>query len=180
MWQKSVRGFTLLELMVVVVIVIILAVVALPSFESSLRLNRVNTLTNVLIASLSLARSEAIRSHYPMGVCASSDGQSCGTNWSDGWIVWRDSNGNSALDSGEDILNYNKANPAVTIKANPAEVKFMFDRRGRTSGTRVAEGLALNQSIQLQPNQCTPQEMLQRTLRVNASGQINSASGACT
>ena len=180
MGPKSVRGFTLLELMVVVVVVVILAAVALPSFESSLRLNRVNTLTNVLIASLSMARSEAIRSHYPMGVCASSDGRSCGTNWSNGWIVWRDTNGNSALDNGEDVLNYNQANPAVTITANPIAAKFTFDRRGRTAATAVAEGLGLGQSIQLQPNQCSPKEILQRTLRVNASGQINATSGACT
>ena len=180
MCEKVIRGFTLLELMVVVVIVILLAAVAMPNFESSFRFNRVNTVTNTLIASLSLARSEAIRSHHPMGVCGSTDGQACGGSWSTGWIVWRDSNGNGAVDHGEDILNQSQANPTIVITTQPDSAKFLFDRRGRTSATSVAEGLSYGQSIRLQPRNCSPKESFQRTLRVNASGQINSVSGACT
>ena len=180
MWQKVGRGFTLLELMVVVVIVILLVAVALPNFESSFRFNRVNTVTNILIASLSLARSEAIRSHHQTGVCASSDGQSCVGNWSNGWIVWRDFNANGAVDNGEDVLNQSQANPAIVISTIPDAAKFLFDRRGRTSSASVAEGLPYGQSIRLQPRNCSPKEHFQRTLRVNASGQINSVSGACT
>lgn len=55
------NGFTLVELMVTVAVLAILSTIAYPSFQSTIRSNRVATTTNELIASLALARSEAIK-----------------------------------------------------------------------------------------------------------------------
>ena len=60
--------------------------------EMRLRSNRVATTSNELLASLSLARTEAIRGLGPAGVCPSADGTSCATttDWAAGWTVWRE------------------------------------------------------------------------------------------
>ena len=74
MSKRQVTGFTLIELLVTISIMAILLTIALPSFQGSMRSNRVATTSNELLASLSLARSEAIRSTRGGGVCASADG----------------------------------------------------------------------------------------------------------
>ncbi len=68
-------GFTLVELMVTVAMLAILSAIAFPSFQSTLRSNRVATATNEMIAAIALARSEAVRNNRGSSICASSDGQ---------------------------------------------------------------------------------------------------------
>ena len=170
MSRRQVAGFTLIELMVTIAVVAILAAIALPSFQSSLRSNRVATTTNEMIASLSLARSEAIRNNGGSAVCPSNSGTACAGNWSDGWLVWADANGNSALDAGETVLRYSRGNPKLTVNNTGGTVAF--DSRGR----RRAAG---NQTLTLRPDECASQP-LQRTLTINASGQVTTVKGACS
>lgn len=69
------NGFTLVELMVTVAVLAILSTIAYPSFQSTIRSNRVATTTNELIASLALARSEAIKKHAWWGCMRIHSGQ---------------------------------------------------------------------------------------------------------
>lgn len=170
MSRRQVSGFTLLELMVTVAIMAILLAIALPSFQSSLRSNRAATATNEMMASLSLARSEAIKNKGGGAVCPSSSGTACVGNWSDGWLVWADANGNSALDAGETVLRYSQGNPRLTV--NNSDATVAFDPRGRSRA-------AGNQTLTLRPDECGSQP-LQRTLTVNASGQVTTVKGACS
>lgn len=163
-------GFTLIELMVTIAVLAILLGLALPSFQQSLRSNRVATATNEMIAALSLARSEAIRNNGGGAVCSSASGTACGGSWSDGWLVWADANGNSALDAGEAVLRYSQGNAKLAVSNTGGAVAF--DPRGR----RRAVG---NQSLTLRPDECASQP-LQRTLTINASGQVTTAKGACS
>ena len=163
-------GFTLIELMVVIALLALLLALGLPSFQGSLRSNRVSTATNEMIASLSLARSEAIRSTRGSGVCSSADGTTCGGTWSDGWLVWGDANGNGALDAGEDVLRYSRGNESLA--ANGPSVAVAFDSRGRRRATA-------NQVLSLQPADCGGQP-LRRTMTINASGQVRVVKGTCS
>jgi type II secretion system protein H len=54
------RGFTLVELMVLIGIVGLLAAIAVPSFRSYNRANRLGTTADMMIADLSLARATAV------------------------------------------------------------------------------------------------------------------------
>lgn len=85
-YLKFIRGFNLVELMVVIAIVAILASLAAPSFVELLRINRLSAAATAFQVSLSLARSEAIKrggDSRVSVVAASSAG-----DWSGGWTVF--------------------------------------------------------------------------------------------
>ncbi len=96
------RGLTLLELMIVLAIAGILIATAAPSFSTSIQNTRMVTQINGLHASISLARSEAIKRNENVTVCRSSDGTSCAGNWQDGWIVFVDFDVDGSVDDDGD------------------------------------------------------------------------------
>lgn len=166
MFRRQVGGFTLLELMVTVTIAAILLAVALPSFQGSIRSNRVATTTNEALASFALARSEAIRNTRGAGVCASADGATCAADWNSGWLVWSDANGNSAVDAGEAIVRYSQGKDSVNMVATAATVTF--DSRGRARGGA--------QTVNIVPvGVATPA----RCINISTTGQTRVAQAAC-
>lgn len=86
------RGFTLIELLVVLSISAILLAVAVPSFQSSIASMRATDAANSLVASIDLARAEAIRRGEQVFLCraTSTAPTACASagDWGDGWIVW--------------------------------------------------------------------------------------------
>jgi type IV fimbrial biogenesis protein FimT len=168
MHRTRVTGFTLVELMVTIAIVAILLAIGLPSFQGSMRSNRIATSTNELMASLSLARTEAIRSTKSAEVCASSNGTSCGDDWNEGWIVWTDNDGNNAIGGGE-VVRYVQAHPNLSLAM--AADKIGFDNRGRSVGGE--------QTFILRPDDCPNGQKLQRSLKVTSVGQVNMTQEDC-
>lgn len=167
---KRGAGFSLVELMITLVVLAILAAVAFPNFQGVMRSNRVSTTTNELLASLSLARAEAIKNAHGAGVCASTAGVACdGATWGDGWMVWADANGNGTFDATETIIRFSEGSPQVV--AGNADLVIAFDSRGRRRALAA-------QSIALQPDDCGGQDLL-RTVSINQTGQTKVAKGAC-
>ena len=166
MFKRRIGGFTLLELMVTIAIAAILLAIALPSFQGSLRSNRVATATNELLASLSLARSEAVRNTRGAGVCTSADGAACGGDWNSGWLVWADTDGDGAVDAGETVVRFTQAKPMLTMTGSATTLAF--DPRGRTIGGQ--------QTIGLRPSDAaTPA----RCVTISVTGQTRVAQAAC-
>lgn len=159
-------GFTLIELMVTVAVLAILLTIGLPSFQSSLRSNRVSTASNGLLTAISLARSEAIRSTRGAGVCASADGSNCGGTWNDGWLVWMDSNGDGVKDGGENVIRYMQGGGKLSV-AGTAQV-LAFDRRGRI--TTGAQSIGVHPESHDTPLRCVV---------IGATGQARVQGGAC-
>ncbi len=91
-------GFTLVELMAVLAIASALLVVALPSFSILLKNNRMLSLVYEMRAALNTARSEALAQRTFVTLCSSNDGTSCSGEWKDGYIAFRDTNGDGTVD----------------------------------------------------------------------------------
>jgi type IV fimbrial biogenesis protein FimT len=164
------KGFTLVELMTAIAVMAILTAIAYPSFTGTLRSNRMATTSNQLIASLSLARSEAVKNTQGAGVCASTNGTSCGGTWANGWMVWSDLNHNGTFDGNDQVLRYTAGRTDLRAAANQSGT-ISFDARGRNRA-----GTAEN--ITLRPDECASQP-LQRRLSVSPTGQVRLNKEAC-
>lgn len=134
--------------MVVVAILAILAALAAPSLTPILERWRVRQAVEEMTSTYSFGRSEAIKRGGNITVrrndlVAAQCPQASGTeDWSCGWIVFNDINGNGAQDAGEETLRTTPALLAVSVKnTNKAGVFFQFTRWGELQGT-VSLGFA--------------------------------------
>jgi type IV fimbrial biogenesis protein FimT len=89
---QSLRGITLIELMVAISVLAILLAIAIPSFENALLGSKLSSQANTFLASLQLARSEAIKRNGRVIVCKSANGAVCTSagGWEQGWIIHPD------------------------------------------------------------------------------------------
>lgn len=94
--MRSVRGFTLVELLVTLAVLGVIVGMAVPSFSEMLRSNHAQLQSGLLAKTFNYARSEAIKRGSAVRVSALSNG-----NWHLGWRVWVDRNGNNSFDQGE-------------------------------------------------------------------------------
>ena len=123
--------------MVVVAILAILAALAAPNLAPILERWRVRQAVEEMTSTYSYGRSEAIQRGGNITVrksdlvAAQCPQASAAEDWSCGWIVFDDINGNGTQDSGEDLLRTTPAFSAVTVKnANKGDVFFRFTRWG--------------------------------------------------
>lgn len=93
------KGFTVVELAMTLIIVALLIVTGVPAFSGLIQDNRIVTETNLLVGSLNLARSEAIKRNTQVSISSAS-----GTNnvWESGWTVFTDADGDGILDDDGD------------------------------------------------------------------------------
>jgi type IV fimbrial biogenesis protein FimT len=87
--RKYARGVTFVELLVTLAVVSILLAIGVPSFNDAVLSSRLTSIANDLLASIQLARSEAVKRNVPVTICRSLNGTSCTTtgDWEQGWIV---------------------------------------------------------------------------------------------
>ena len=99
------RGFTLIETLVSLVVAGVLMSMAVPGFNEMMQDNRQSDTYNKLSATLRYARSEAIKRSTGVTVCAYATAISCGTDWSEGLLVFQDSSsiGNVLTYDGNDL-----------------------------------------------------------------------------
>lgn len=115
-------GFTLIELMVALAVFGIMLAVGIPSLKVFLERSELTTETNRFVGALSAARVEAVKRNLAVVLCPSKGLATCdGSNWSDGWIVFADVNGDGLLatDNTEEVFSFaQSASAALTIKGD--------------------------------------------------------------
>ena len=173
MRHKQNTGFTLVELMVTIAIVAILLAVGLPSFQGSLRSNRVATSTNELLASLALARTEAIKTVQASQVCAR-DGNACGTDWNQGWLVVTDSDGDGT--TFETTVKAVDAHPnlSITMSGGTDNAVVQFDRRGR-----LDDDAGTPRKVEISPEGDDAEDAHFRCMTISQIGQVSTVKGPC-
>jgi type IV fimbrial biogenesis protein FimT len=151
MSMRPSKGFTLVELMVTVAVVAILSAIAYPSFQGTLRSNRLAAGHNELLGLVNLARN------------------TCDGAWGVGMMAFSDIDHNGLYGTGDTVLRFNKISSGLVVQGPTAPIAF--DGRGRRK-------LAADQVLVMRPDKCGTQSLL-RTVTINASGQISAVKGAC-
>lgn len=82
-------GFTLIEMMVTLLVLAILTSIGFQSYQPIVTNIRMSGRINALLATLALARSEAMKRGQTVSVCPSTSTTDClvSTSWTAGWVV---------------------------------------------------------------------------------------------
>ena len=139
--RTAIRGFTLLELVLTVAIMAICAVVAVPALAPMLERYRANATLHALATRIQLTRMAAITYRQPAILCPSADGAICGgtPDWSGGWILFLDPNGNRIRDPGERLVRTDNAPVSRHLRVlgttGRPQLRYLPD--GRSAGSNV-------------------------------------------
>jgi type IV fimbrial biogenesis protein FimT len=111
---SSTNGFTLIELLVTVAVAAIVMTVAVPSFRELVINNRTVANANSIVAALSFAKSEAVKSGLSVVIYRKG---TTSQNWDAGWDIFFDTNGDGDYDAGTDtLLKTNENQPGFTLR----------------------------------------------------------------
>ena len=164
------HGFTLVELMTTLMITAILVTVAVPGFNTTIKNNRQVAQANLLVSSISLARSEAVKHGRTATVCINANqpavGCSPGNNWEQGWMVWVDLNNNNIPDAGEERRFVQPFPGGTTLTSAVSRLNF-------TAQGAAADAATGNATLDLCDNRVNETG---RQISISATGRTNTDS----
>ncbi len=135
-------GFTLLELMVTLMIAVICLSLGVPSYQYVMRKQRTDTALHLLTSFFASARATAIAHRRITGVCPT-DGIEpvCtpGGDWSHGWLMFMDADGNRQPDAPEDVLRIENVplHGSLRMLSSSGRPQIRYLPDGRSAGTNL-------------------------------------------
>ncbi len=172
---KTIKGFTLVELIVAMAVLGILAAMAAPSFTYLLNSNRLTSNANELLTTLQSARMEAVRRNTRVVICSNDTpdaGTVCNTGagaWL-GWMSFVDDDGNGDFDAGEVVLFSGTFTAPSQLLASPAISGGNQRIRYSPDGLAYSDaGLLLNAQFAF----CIPSASLPQNTRLITIGAVS-------
>lgn len=173
--------------MVTVAVLAILIALATPSFTSVINSSRLTSHANELVASLQLARMEAVRRNTRAVVCRSDNGSSCaaGAQWN-GWITFVDSNRNGTAEAAE-VVRVSTVKVPVQVRPGTAVTasRIVFSPDGLARETNAAGAPQVN-LLNVNVGVCIPTTLPAqnaRNVQIRSGSRISvvpvNAGGAC-
>ncbi|MBX3628904.1 MAG: GspH/FimT family pseudopilin [Nitrosomonas sp.] len=161
-------GVTLIELLVTLSVASILLAVAVPGFRVFVQDSRLVTQINNFSSATMLAKSEALKRSSSTTICPSTNGTSCtaSTVWSNGWLVFADSNRNGIVEAGEEIIQVGPALTSGNTLSGGIRTRITFDANGFS--------LVFNDTIYLCDSRGAAAS---KTLVINNQGRIRTETG---
>ncbi|MGH8107152.1 MAG: GspH/FimT family pseudopilin [Arenimonas sp.] len=139
--MKKQAGFTLLETMTVCVLAFILFGIAIPAANDGLEAARSADARSKLLSSLTDAASRASISGTKAVLCPSADSFACDDtiDWSLGWIVFMDRNGNREREPDEPLINAVQAlEGGVRMHSTVGRTRIVFQGNAGNAGSNVS------------------------------------------
>jgi len=175
---RAPAGLTLVEMMVVLGIVAVLAALAAPSFKPLIDRWRVRHVSEAMISSLYLARSEAIKrgghvvlERNPLVADCSYANRDGAKFWSCGWVIYFDADGNHLLDDGQKIQSIS-ALKNINVSASFNDEQIVFDQWGQPASLGMG---GMSFAIYPEPDGNTSPAALK--LCLTSGGRIKSVAG---
>ena len=131
------RGFTVLELLIALAVLAIVLILGIPALSEYGLRQRMSATINALHTHLALARAEAIHLNTHVVACPGNRTVGCidGNDWSQGWIVFSDLNGDRQLQSLEHLHRAEPALEQLFVLSTPGRSNIRFYPNGSAPGS---------------------------------------------
>ncbi|MDR2871034.1 MAG: GspH/FimT family pseudopilin [Xanthomonadaceae bacterium] len=163
---RNMAGLTLPELMISLALLSLLAGLGLPSFNYLLRTQRASSAAYSLSTHFASARIAAITQRVPVTVCPSIGDLRCSntSDWSRGWIVYRDPQRRDQPAMPQDILHEvnGPIHSSMRLISSTGRHRVRFQPSGLSGGSNLRVRICAG-------------EALLREVIVNNSGRIRTA-----
>ncbi|QDS16531.1 prepilin-type N-terminal cleavage/methylation domain-containing protein [Xanthomonas arboricola] len=147
-------GFNLMEAMIAVAVLAIAVSIALPSLSRLHRSHQVTATVFELVAHLTLARSTSIARGSAVAICPSASLSECmtGHDWTSGWLIYADPDGNRRPDDTNDIIASAKPTHSskLSILTTTGRTQVRYGSLGTTLGSNVTFYICQGGSLEAQ------------------------------
>ena len=130
--------------MITLAVAAVVLTLGVPSFERVVDRNQLATTVNLLVQSMTLARSEAIKRNQRVKICDSTDALNCGSgNYENGWIVFVDENDDGDVDSPDEELIYvqsslpNNFTVSANLSTGANNISYLTKGRSNRDGNFI-------------------------------------------
>ncbi|TZF91831.1 GspH/FimT family pseudopilin [Cognatilysobacter lacus] len=137
------RGFTLVELVITLAVASTILAIGVPAVSGLTSRMRANSALADATSSLALARIEAVSRNRVVELCPSGDGTRCsgGQDWSSGWIVFLDGDGDGQPSSGDIVSRIEAVPRGLSLRSTVGRERIRFQSTGWASGTNLTLNL---------------------------------------
>ncbi len=126
-------------------------VLGVPSYNSLVERQRASSAMHLLTAHMASARSTAITYRIPTVVCPSNRAGGCRTDgdWSQGWLMFFDADGNRQPDTRTDVLRDEGApiHPSLRIVSSSGRPQLRYLPDGRSAGSNLSVSLCRDDTL---------------------------------